>query len=254
MLHVSQGEGPRLGKVATRSKASSTRGKISSTPSLRPRLYITERTPPYNPESLSASTSGHSLILSHHARLTPSPSKTEIMSFTTPRNVPNFASTTRRHEDVYWSSSGRSRHTSSSFNAGLSISPFPFRGRDRELPMYKDKPYSRRRRSWRFWLGLVLVLLICWLYVVPRLRGGHVEKSTKSASHATWTQRRQDVVVAMQKSWGGYEKYAWGMCSTSVSVNLQQQARTSTTRTLRPDGTWYRRRVWGGSSWTRWTR
>jgi hypothetical protein len=146
------------------------------------------------------------------------------MSFTTPRNVPNFASATRRHEDVYWSSSGRSRYTSGSSNGGgLSISPFPFRGRDRELPMYKDKPYSyhfaRRRRSWRFWVSLVLLLLFCWLYLAPRLRHGrdHAKKPTKSASHATWAQRRQDVVGAMKKSWGGYEKYAWGMCSGGMN-------------------------------------
>jgi hypothetical protein len=97
--------------------------------------------------------------------------------------------------------------------------------------MYKDKPYnypfSRRRKSKRLIAALVVLGVIAWWYIWAR------PASIKDASGSTrwrpgtgsskgnpgavrdkgqkfWTNRRQDVVKAMEKSWAGYEKYAWG--------------------------------------------
>jgi hypothetical protein len=42
--------------------------------------------------------------------------------------------------------------------------------------------------------------------------------SKGGASHAMWAQRRQDVVGAMKKSWGGYEKYAWGSFLATICL------------------------------------
>jgi endoplasmic reticulum Man9GlcNAc2 1,2-alpha-mannosidase len=104
--------------------------------------------------------------------------------------------------------------------SGLSISPFgAFRG-ERELPMYKDKPYnypfSRRNRGRKFWIGVVLLLVLSWYFIVPRIFG-HRRYSTslnRFGGHAKdrgdWAEKRAAVVQAMERSWAGYEKHAWG--------------------------------------------
>jgi endoplasmic reticulum Man9GlcNAc2 1,2-alpha-mannosidase len=90
--------------------------------------------------------------------------------------------------------------------------------------MYKDKPYnypfSQRGRSRKFWAAVVLVGLICWFYVFPWLFGysGRSFSSGKPLDYGNrggrgekgWAQKREAVVKAMEKSWAGYEKYAWG--------------------------------------------
>jgi endoplasmic reticulum Man9GlcNAc2 1,2-alpha-mannosidase len=144
------------------------------------------------------------------------------MAFSIPRNAPNFSSNQRQYEDAYWPSSGRSKYSISP-RSGLSISPFgAFRG-DRELPMYKDKPYnypfSRRSRGRNFWIVVVLLLIVGWYFIVPRLfrhqrnstSGRSLENFTGRAKGSReWAEKRAAVVQAMEKSWGGYEKHAWG--------------------------------------------
>lgn len=148
------------------------------------------------------------------------------MSFGIPRNVPDFKSSSRQYEDALWNPSGRSRYAVGSSNGGsISISPFAFRGTSKELPMYKDKPYnypfSRRKRSKRILAAIVLLGLVGWWYFW--IGPGSVQ-TTKNASGSRrgslgslkgkgqkfWTRRREDVVKAMERSWAGYEKYAWG--------------------------------------------
>ncbi|KAF2669650.1 endoplasmic reticulum mannosyl-oligosaccharide 1,2-alpha-mannosidase [Microthyrium microscopicum] len=147
------------------------------------------------------------------------------MSFAPPRNIPNFGSGQRQYEDNIWSSTGRSR-----FSNGNSESLNPFAGQfsfqgGKELPLYKDKPYnypaSSRRRSKRLWAGITLVLVvICYLFWPsggrPKLthksgfsRDSKIWKSA-SQSEKHWLEQREKVVEAMEKSWAGYEKHAWG--------------------------------------------
>lgn len=100
----------------------------------------------------------------------------------------------------------------------------------RELPMYKDKPYSysaSRRirplyRQWRVSVGAVLLLLIVVYYLGFFSFGGTGDQSGqtakskwgwtgKTASSVDWDSRREKVKEAFILSWDGYEQYAWGM-------------------------------------------
>ncbi|KIW03380.1 uncharacterized protein PV09_05588 [Verruconis gallopava] len=148
------------------------------------------------------------------------------MSFAVPRNVPSFHDPQRRYEDALWGSSGRSRFSTGASNGfGLHI---PGSGDGKELPMYKDKPYnyppSRRRGRRRLYLALGALFTVFWLYYAGWLGGSRDDESlqrdakslwsTFSADSKTgsvnWTQRREQVKKAMEISWAGYEKYAWG--------------------------------------------
>jgi hypothetical protein len=104
---------------------------------------------------------------------------------------------------------------------------------DKELPMYKDKPYnypqSRRRGRKRGLFGVIALVLFGWLFYSGRLgwsrdnpdaresagRGlwGTFSSGSKKGE-INWTARREQVRKAMEISWGGYEKYAWGMYTT----------------------------------------
>jgi mannosyl-oligosaccharide alpha-1,2-mannosidase len=152
-----------------------------------------------------------------------SPSAT--MSFAIPRNVPSFQHPQRRLEDAVWGSSGNSRYTLSLPGSG---------GNDKELPMYKDKPYnyppSRRRGRKRTYFLLAVVAGIVWLYYIGWFGGGEggsgmdsgvidvkglLEKMQAGSASGRgqkvdWEQRREQVKKAMEISWAGYEKYAWG--------------------------------------------
>ncbi|KAL9131842.1 MAG: hypothetical protein Q9217_000288 [Psora testacea] len=98
----------------------------------------------------------------------------------------------------------------------------------RQLPMYKDKPYnysaSRRivpvYRRWRLVGGVLLTLLglIYWLGfsstpVETKEQGkskGLWRWAGKSDTSVIWNSRREKVKEAFMLSWDGYEQYAWG--------------------------------------------
>jgi hypothetical protein len=154
------------------------------------------------------------------------------MSFNVPRNVPSFNDPQRRYEDTIWGSSGRSRYGAQAATGiqdsmkGITLPGM----RHRELPMYKDKPYnypeSRKRGRKRFWTGLIALIVVGYLYYSGWLgstrdnadarenagRGlwGTFSSGSKKGD-INWTARREQVRKAMEISWGGYEKYAWGM-------------------------------------------
>jgi hypothetical protein len=159
------------------------------------------------------------------------------MSFNVPRHVPSFNDPQRRYEDQIWGSSGRSRYTTQA-STGVSDS---MRGislpgiRNRELPMYKDKPYnypeSRRRGRKRTWLGIITLLSVGWLYYSGWLGSARENafasekagaglwgtfSSGSKKGEVNWTARREQVRKAMEISWSGYEKYAWGKKSSST--------------------------------------
>lgn len=102
----------------------------------------------------------------------------------------------------------------------------------RELPMYKDKPYSyaasRKNtplyQQWRVIVGAVLGILaiLYWLGLFSsspgeKASGGTVRKSSSwswsgtAGAHVDWESRTEAVKEAFILSWDGYEQYAWGM-------------------------------------------
>ena len=115
-------------------------------------------------------------------------------------------------------------HTTSSSFAGKIDDFFD----QRELPMYKDKPYSysasRRAvpfyRRWRLMGGFVLTLLLL-AYWLGALTGAPTASSASASgksswgwfrkgSYIDWDARREKVKEAFILSWDGYEQYAWG--------------------------------------------
>ena len=99
----------------------------------------------------------------------------------------------------------------------------------RQLPMYKDKPYSyvasRRKaalyKRWEVILGAILFFagLSYWLGVFSSSEVRRkITPSEKVAlggmvsglANVDWDARREEVKEAFILSWDGYEKYAWG--------------------------------------------
>ena len=151
------------------------------------------------------------------------------MSFSVPRHVPTFESSQRPYEDGSWGTTRRTHQNGHAANGnGNAISGY---FEKKELPMYKDKPYSyaasgRQRHLLlrkRLWLGGLLSLLAI-LYWVGRLSPSKAKteivrensKSTwnwlKTTSGAVvdWDERREKVKDAFILSWDGYEEHAWG--------------------------------------------
>lgn len=154
------------------------------------------------------------------------------MSFSVPRNVPSFDNPQRSLENGYWGSSGRSRIHNGHARNGIGAKLDEFFDK-RQLPMYKDKPYSYaasgKRRAWfRRKRGLATVLLcilglLYWFGIFSSAARIDVAKKVGTNSWAwlnksgsvgvDWNDRRERVKDAFKLSWDGYEKYAWGMYS-----------------------------------------
>ncbi|KAI9839602.1 MAG: hypothetical protein M1819_002228 [Sarea resinae] len=154
------------------------------------------------------------------------------MSFSIPHNVPSFSNPQRRLEDGVWGSSGRvqgQRNADTTNGLGDKLGGFFDR---RELPMYKDKPYSqaasRRGSYWfrrkRVMVGGLLFLfgIVYWLGLFPSSssKPGHGSGARKSGwnwlkkaepAAIDWEGRREQVKQAFKLSWDAYERYAWGM-------------------------------------------
>ncbi|KAK2753603.1 mannosyl-oligosaccharide alpha-1,2-mannosidase [Arachnomyces sp. PD_36] len=161
------------------------------------------------------------------------------MSFQLPSKVPAFDSSQRPLEDGYWSA------TTSSAHGGFASKFKPFGDSDRDLPMYKDKPYfapkrtgpaaERRRRRRLLWIiiGLAFLGLVWWLWSGPNYandfikgqgfgikKGGDLWKWMKglekgesdkaSSKNVDWEARREKVRDAFIVSWDSYEKHGWG--------------------------------------------
>lgn len=158
------------------------------------------------------------------------------MSFSVPRNLPNFNAAGRELEDRAWSSVSGSRSTKSK---GIMDE---VQGRvtglfdKNALPMYKDKPYlyapSMRRRPWWRRKRILLSGALGFLYLLHLLGvfssgptsandEGHKagwlwDSAGQEKGKHDWNKRRELVVEAFQLSWDAYERYAWGMCYRSV--------------------------------------
>ena len=166
----------------------------------------------------------------------------ESMSFSVPRNVPSFTSPNRDREDQIWTAvTGRVHSPKSPHARGSSIGLGNITGaaagtvgslfREKELPMYKDKPYYytgsyRRKRIWqqkKFWVLLLLMVFgLYWLGILSRdeevrnrkiryFKGG--KWFWKSENKVDWDERRERVKEAFLSSWNSYERNAWGIVS-----------------------------------------
>ncbi|KAM4059787.1 glycosyl hydrolase family protein [Hirsutella rhossiliensis] len=146
------------------------------------------------------------------------------MSFSIPKNIPDFAAPHRDLEDRAWTA------VPNRAGAGLLNQ---VQGRvaglfdQQELPMYKDKPYtyapSMRRRPW--WRRKrILSTLVLGALTLLYLTGFFSSRNEKRRPTTTWSwmglsqdkgsadwhERRQHVVEAFELSWDAYERYAWG--------------------------------------------
>lgn len=139
------------------------------------------------------------------------------MSFTLPNNVPNFENPQRQWEDNRWGSSGggHARHTARGTASGHRIGGF---FEKKELPMYKDKPYSyavsnrhhRPRRRKRIIAGGILIVLAL-LYWLGYFGKGFDSFRIGGRRKIDWNARREQVKEAFISSWDAYDQYAWGM-------------------------------------------
>lgn len=156
------------------------------------------------------------------------------MSFSLPKNVPSFTSSQRPYEDGYWGHSGQVHRQNGHTIHGVGDKINGFFDK-RELPMYKDKPYSyagsRRQKSWfkrKRVIFSAISLFVCMVYWLTSSSSSEVPKSVKkkgasawnwmkkpSGATVDWDERRERVKDAFVLSWDGYEQYAWGMWSQS---------------------------------------
>ncbi|GFP58020.1 mannosyl-oligosaccharide 1,2-alpha-mannosidase [Trichoderma asperellum] len=142
------------------------------------------------------------------------------MSFSIPKNVPNFGDPTRALEDRAWAALSRR-------GGGGVLNGSMFEKSD-SLPMYKDKPYgyapSMRLRPW--WrrkkvLGIITAAVVFFLYLTGFFSGHPKAKKTSASAlswlglsqdkdQVDWDERRKHVVDAFEVSWDAYERYGWG--------------------------------------------
>lgn len=130
------------------------------------------------------------------------------MSFSIPAHVPNLSSAMRDAENSLWAAAGK---RSSS---------------DKELPLYKDKPYGSdyKKNQKRKKILLLLAIAGAIFYMVYNFgRSESDSYSSSSSSTSTnmlnflnrkkkvsWKDRQDQVKEMFKESWSGYEKYAWG--------------------------------------------
>ncbi len=156
----------------------------------------------------------------------------EMSSFSIPKNIPSFSNPQRELENRVWGSSGvTARSAAMHQNGGLGSVQDRLGGffeKNRDLPMYKDKPFSyvssRRRKSWwkrRRLLALVGLFIMFCLYLLGVIGDETATKKAKNGwnwlqrpektGRTDWLSRRERVVDAFKLSWDAYERYAWGM-------------------------------------------
>lgn len=143
------------------------------------------------------------------------------MSFSVPKNLPNFGDPTRALEDRAWAALSR--------RGGGGVLNGSMFEKSESLPMYKDKPYgyapSMRLRPW--WrrkkvLGIITAVVVFFLYLAGFFSGHPKAKTSGSAlswlglsqeksGQVDWDERRRHVVDAFEVSWDAYERYGWGM-------------------------------------------
>ncbi|KFY07850.1 hypothetical protein V492_06767 [Pseudogymnoascus sp. VKM F-4246] len=157
----------------------------------------------------------------------------EDMAFSIPKNVPSFTDPQRELENRAWGSSGVTARSAAA-GSGMQerLGSYFERNKDyfdggRQLPLYKDKPYSssrRRRPLWKYKRAFALIgLFIMFVLYLFGVWGNDEEKRTvkkkgkdgwgwlqNADKKVDWPERQQRVVEAFTLSWDAYERYAWG--------------------------------------------
>ena len=159
----------------------------------------------------------------------------EQMSFSIPKNVPSFDDPQRQLENHAWGASGvTSRagpgNVADKLGGYYERNKNYFDGTNRDLPLYKDKPYytakaKRRQPLWRrrrvFALAGLVVMGILYLFGFlggssdddsdkPKKKEWSWLRGEKAGAKVDWSSRQKDVVEAFTQSWDAYERYAWG--------------------------------------------
>lgn len=170
----------------------------------------------------------------------------DMSTFSMPKNVPSFSNPQRELEDRVWGSSGVTARSANVHHSrgigGVQDRLGGFFEKSRDLPMYKDKPYSyassRRRRSlWKSKrvFALVGLFVMSILYYLGFWGGedtaekvkdswGWLQKPEKAGGTIDWLSRRERVLEAFTLSWDAYERYAWGR---SIICTRQRAKRVS---------------------------
>jgi hypothetical protein len=168
----------------------------------------------------------------------------DMSGFSIPKNVPSFTDPQRELENRVWGASGVTARSngyapSSGVMSDMQEKMGGFFEKNRDLPMYKDKPFSyassrRNRPLWRRKRLLALAgLLIMFVLYLMGFVGGNEEPSTKpkkggltvlwggdkKSAKPDWLGRREMVVDAFKLSWDAYERYAWGMETKDSTMN-----------------------------------
>ncbi|KIX00372.1 uncharacterized protein Z518_10511 [Rhinocladiella mackenziei CBS 650.93] len=144
------------------------------------------------------------------------------MTFQIPQNVPSFTSSQRTFEDTSWHQKHSNGHAKGAPAAGITSRINDIFGEDKDLPMYKDKPHfpsSRRRRPLQRkrvlgLIGSVSLLFLWWMRWLPWSSDRVYDPAEHQHSFfhdEDWSKQREAVKEVFKTSWGGYEKYAWGM-------------------------------------------
>lgn len=197
-----------------------------------------------------------------------------MSSFSIPKNVPSFTSPNREYEDVAWASS-KGHSPRSPRSGGMSMSNIAegavggLFGRDKDLPLYKDKPYYKagaQRQAKKRWLQKRILLLFSgvafglWWFGVFSADGvslPHIPGNDRNKKVVDWGARREKVKEVFVQSWDAYEKHAWGNgYSTLILQNhllcltyLLSQASTNFTLSPKMVAKWSRK-AWAGLSST----
>ena len=166
-------------------------------------------------------------------------------------NREKMSLTQRSHSENYWASSGLSGSQNGNTSNGIGSKLDGFLDK-RELPMYKDKPYSYpSRRStplyqrWRVISGAILGLVaLAYLFGLfsPSLEKPTPRGTSKSAwnwlskpsASVDWEDRREKVKEAFMLSWDGYERYAWGRSAPAPLIISHLNFMGSLMQPLRP--------------------
>lgn len=156
----------------------------------------------------------------------------EMSSFSQPPNISSYATPQREMENRAWVSSGvtsRSHHSphGPGVMSGVQDRMGSFFDKKKDLPMYKDKPYSyassrRRKPVWqrKRVAGIAFALVIFILYLSGLFSSStDTDKAAKSSwsffkgnedALTDWTDRRERVKEAFTISWDAYKQHAWG--------------------------------------------
>ena len=163
----------------------------------------------------------------------------DMSTFSIPKNVPSFTNPQRELENRAWAASGvtaRSAAANGGVLGGMQdrVGDF-FDSSRKDLPMYKDKPYSyaASRRQQPIWkrkrvLGVGGLFVLVILYFLG-IFGSDVktpksakdtwkwmQRPEKAGSKVDWLDRRERVVEAFTLSWDSYARYGWGTSETSI--------------------------------------